>query len=131
MKKIILATLMSASLLFASSDDSVTINATMQLMHTGVDSIQDGFFYSDKQKISDGINMIENANNIFGKIDVKQFVKKENISVQVVKNLSGQMDDNLKKMKKHVGTNNYSGTTKAFGEVIHNCVACHIAIRKW
>ncbi len=131
MKKIILATLMSASFLFASSDDSVTINATMQLMNSGVDSIQEGFFYSDKQKILNGIEMIENANNIFGKIDVKDFVHKKNISVQVVNNLSDHMGEHLQDMKKAVDANNYNDTTKSFGEMINNCVACHIAIRKW
>lgn len=131
MKKIMLATLMSASFLFASSSDSLTINATMQLMKSGVENIQDGFFYSDKEKIMGGIEMIENANNIFGKIDLREFVNNRNVSVQVANNLSSHISTHLQEMKKGVETKDYAMTTKAFGEVINNCVACHITIRKW
>lgn len=131
MKKIMLATLMSASFLFASSNDATTINATMQLMKTGVDTIQDGFFYSDKEKILGGIDMIENANNIFGKIDVREFVNNKHVSVQVANNLSSHIATNLKDMRKAVKTKDYTATTKAYGNVINHCVACHITVRQW
>jgi len=123
--------LLSISFAFAADREAVTVNATMALMKQGMNLVEDGFFYNDKAQIMKGIDIVENANNIFSTIDVRSFINQKNVSVQVVNNLTGHIGDELKVMKKSIASGEYSEASKEYSKILNNCISCHIVIRKW
>lgn len=126
MKKMILA-LVASSVLALAND--TTVNATMSLMTQGMNQIQAGFLYSNKEDIKAGIKVIENANAIFSKVDVSNFIK--NNKVQVTHNINKNLDKNIKAMKKAIAAENYTDATREYGELTANCIACHKIVRGW
>lgn len=129
MKKALLALAVSSMFTFASADEK-TINATMSLMTQGMNQIQTGFLYSNKGDVKNGIEVLENANAIFSKVDVTTFIKHNN-KVQVTKNINKNLADNLALFKKAIKAENYTEATKYYGKVTSNCIACHTIIRGW
>lgn len=127
MKKIIMALVLSSALGLAND---TTINATMSLMTQGMNQIQAGFLYSNKADVKGGIIVLENANAIFSKVDVSTFIKNNN-KTQVTKNVSSNLDIHLKELKKAIEKESYSDATKAYGEIIGSCIACHRIVRGW
>lgn len=127
MKKIILALAVSSVFAFASE---TTVNATMSLMTQGMNQVQNGFLYSDKKAIAEGIKTIESANSIFTKVDVSTFIK-NNSKIQVTKNINKHLTVDLKAFKKAVKSENYTDATKQYGKVLANCIACHKIVRGW
>ena len=75
MKKMILALVATSVLALANE---TTVNATMSLMTQGMNQIQAGFLYSNKEDIKSGIAVVENANAIFKNVDVSTFIKHNN-----------------------------------------------------
>ncbi|WP_373070059.1 cytochrome C [Sulfurimonas sp.] len=129
MKKALLALAVSSMFTFASADEK-TINATMSLMTQGMNQIQTGFLYSNKEDVKNGIEVLENANAIFSKVDVTTFIKHNN-KVQVTKNINNNLADNLAAFKKAIKAENYTEATTYYGKVTSNCIACHTIIRGW
>ncbi len=127
MKKMILALAASSVLALASE---TTINATMSLMTQGMNQVQAGFLYSNKEDISAGITVIENANAIFANVDVALFIKNNN-KIQVTHNINSNLDKNIKGLKKAIAADNYSDATREYGELTANCIACHKIVRGW
>jgi len=129
MRKILLALAASSIVTFASASET-TINATMSLMTQGMNQIQAGFLYSSKDDINSGIEVLENANAIFSKVDVSTFIKNNN-KVQVTKNINKNLSKDLANLKKAIQSKNYTDATKYYGKVTSNCIACHTTIRGW
>jgi diketogulonate reductase-like aldo/keto reductase len=129
MKKVLLALAVSSMVTFASASEA-TINATMSLMTQGMNQIQTGFLYSNREDVKKGISVLENANAIFSKVDVSTFIKHNN-KVQVTKNINENLAENLDAFKKAVEKEDYTEATKYYGKVTSNCIACHRIIRGW
>ena len=127
MKKVILALVASSVLALASES---TVNATMSLMTQGLNQIQNGFIYSNEKDVTQGIEILENANAIFHQVDVATFIPQSN-KIQVTKNINKNLTADLKALKKAVAAKNYTDSTKEYGKVIANCVACHRIVRGW
>lgn len=127
MKKVILALALTSAASFASE---ATINATMQLMKQGMEQVQKGFMYNSKADIVQGINTIENSNAIFKNVDVTTFIKHNN-KVAATKNITSNLEEDLKAFKKAVLANEFGNATALYGRVTNDCVACHTAIRSW
>ena len=129
MKKALLALAVSSIVTFASASEN-TINATMSLMTQGMNQVQTGFLYSNKDAVNNGIEILENANAIFSKVDVTTFIKHNN-KVQVTKNINDNLSKNLAAFKKAVKAKDYTEATKYYGKVTSNCIACHRTVRGW
>ncbi|WP_373001454.1 cytochrome C [Sulfurimonas sp.] len=127
MKKMILA--LAASSILALANET-TVNATMSLMTQGMNQVQAGFLYSNKNDIAAGIAVLENANAIFANVDVSVFIKNNN-KVQVTHNINKNVSENIKALKKAVAADNYSDATREYGELTANCIACHKIVRGW
>jgi len=127
MKKMVLA-LVATSVIAMAND--TTVNATMSLMTQGMNQVQAGFLYSNKEDIASGIAVIENANAIFKNVDVSTFIK-NNKKVQVTRNINKNVSKHLKALKKAVAAGNYTDATKEYGELTANCIACHKIVRGW
>jgi hypothetical protein len=129
MKKVLLV-LAASSILTLASASEATIKATMSLMTQGMNQIQTGFLYSNRDAVNNGIEVLENANEIFSKVDVTTFIKHNN-KVQVTKNINENLAKNLEAFSKAVKAENYTEATKYYGKVTSNCIACHRAVRGW
>jgi hypothetical protein len=127
MKKMILA--LAASSILALANDT-TVNATMSLMTQGMNQVQAGFLYSNKEDIASGIAVLENANAIFTNVDVSTFIKNNN-KIQVTHNINKNVSKHLKALKKAVAAGNYTDATREYGELTANCIACHKIVRGW
>ena len=127
MKKVILALVASSVLAFASES---TVSATMSLMTQGLNQIQNGFIHSNDKDVAQGIEILESANAIFTQVDVATFIPQSN-KVQVTKNINKNLTVDLKALKKAFSARNYTDTTKEYGKVVANCIACHRIVRGW
>ncbi len=127
MKKVILTLVMTSVIALA---DTTTVIATMKLMNQGMDDIQSGFLYNNKETLSKGISTLENANAIFGTVDVSSFIPHNN-KVQVTKNINKNLAEDLTAFKKSVEAKNFSDATANYGKVMNDCISCHIIIRGW
>jgi len=131
MKKALLTLAASSILTFASAtENGNTINATMSLMTQGMNQVQTGFLYSNRDAVKNGIEILENANAIFKKVDVTTFIKHNN-KVQVTKNINKNLANNLEAFSKAVKAEDYTEATKYYGKVTSNCIACHRTVRGW
>ena len=127
MKKVILALVTSSVLALASES---TVSATMSLMTQGLNQIQNGFIYSNEKDVAQGIEILENANKIFTQVDVATFIPQSK-KIQVTRNINKNMTADLKALKKAFASKNYTDTTKEYGKVVANCIACHRVVRGW
>lgn len=127
MKKVILALVMTSVIALA---DATTVDATMKLMKQGMDEVQTGFLYNNKEALSKGISTLENANAIFSTVDVTSFIPHNN-KVQVTNNINKNLADDLKAFKKSLAEKNFSDATANYGKVLNDCLSCHIIIRGW
>ncbi|WP_428738988.1 cytochrome C [Sulfurimonas sp.] len=127
MKKIMLALALTSAAAFATD---ITITATMQLMDNGLNQVQRGFLYNSKEDILEGITKLENSDAIFKTVDVTTFIPK-NKKVTVTKNITNNLGDDLKILRKSIENNEFTTATEKYGEVLNDCVACHTVIRGW
>jgi len=127
MKKVMLALVMSSVMALA---DSTTVDATMKLMKQGMDDVQSGFLYNNKEALAKGISTLENANAIFSTVDVATFIPHNN-KIQVTKNINKNLADDLKAFKKALKEQDFSAATANYGKVMNDCLSCHIIIRGW
>ncbi len=127
MKKLLLGLAFASVTTFASD---TTITATMQLMDSGLDQVQKGFLYNSKKDILAGIEKLQNSDAIFKTVDVTTFIPKNN-KVRVTQNITNNLSDDLKVLKKAIENDEFTTATEKYGEVLNDCVACHTVIRGW
>lgn len=127
MKKIILTLAACATIASASG---TTINATMDLMEKGMNTIQKGFFYNQKTTILEGTDIVINANKIFATVDTKSFTN-GNRATQAISNIHGNLAKDLKGFRKSITNNKYADASAQYGKIVNDCVACHTVIRGW
>lgn len=127
MKKVIFALVISSVMALA---DQATIESTMKLMKQGMNQIQSGFMYNNKEDILQGIEILENSNSIFNKVDVTAFIPNNN-KIQVTKNINTNLAADLKLLKEAIKNKNYSEATVHYGKITNDCVSCHNIIRGW
>ncbi|MBN2815395.1 MAG: cytochrome C [Campylobacterales bacterium] len=126
MKKTLVALLACSALSLANE---TTINATMQLMHQGMNQINTGFMLNSKEDIKQGLSTVENANEIFTHVDVAAFIKSNKVTV--AKNINENLTAELKSFRKAVDASQYTEATNEYAKVLNQCVACHTIIRGW
>lgn len=127
MKKLLLTLVAGVTIASASN---TTINATMDLMEKGMQTIQKGFFYNQKTLLLEGADVVDSANKIFSTVDTKEFTK-GNRAQQVISNIHGNLAGDLKAFRKSVEANQFSNASAQYGKIVNDCVACHTVIRGW
>ncbi|MDX1809816.1 MAG: cytochrome C [Sulfurospirillaceae bacterium] len=127
MKKTVLA--LAISSVFALANNT-TITATMSLMYQGLNEVQSGFMHNNEKNILQGIDLLENSNAIFKKVDVSVFIPHNN-KIQVTKNINANLQHNLKELKSNIENKKYADATKSYANVMNNCLACHTIVRGW
>jgi len=126
MKKTILA-LVTCSVLSIASE--TTIDATMKLMQQGMNQINIGFMLNSKEDIKQGLSTLENANSIFTRVNVADFINSNKVTV--AKNINENLAEDLTSLKKAVAASKYADATAEYAKVLNNCVACHTIVRGW
>ena len=132
MKKYILG------LAFIASLTSTTLAAdalatSMADMRTGLQSIQDGFSYNNKDGILTGIAKVQQANEIFhNQKSAGQYLPKDKQKFARVSYLSAKtLNRSLEQMKEYVEINKIVEASENMAGVVHSCTRCHAIVRGW
>lgn len=129
MKKIV----MSLSAFFVLGLYATDINTNMQTMKEGLNSIQDGFLYNNKEAVVSGIETIKEANKIFhSKESVEKYLPKEKKKMVGVTLMSAKrLNADLDAMSEYLSQNNMLEAAVLHSDVIKDCTRCHAIVRGW
>jgi len=132
MKKIIIGLSMLLALGFqAMANDE--LSKSMRDMRNGLQLIQDGFSYNNKEGILAGIQKIQDANKIFH--DEKSsalYLPKNKQRFAKVSFLSAyNMNLTLEQMKEYVELGEIVEASDSMSGIIHSCTRCHAIVRRW
>lgn len=86
--------------------------------------------HNNEKDILKGIDLLENSNEIFKKVDVSVFIPHNN-KIQVTKNINENLEQSLIELKKNIKNKKYADATKSYASVMNNCLACHTIVRGW
>lgn len=132
MKKYILG--LALLMAFASqslASDQLTVS--MKDMRDGLQSIQDGFSYNNKDDILSGIAKIQKANEMFH--DTKssaKFLPADKQRYAKVSFLSANnLNFSLNQMKDYVEMGKIVDASDSLSGVVHSCTRCHAIVRRW
>lgn len=128
MKKIIFITL---SCLFAVSSLSAKdkfIEMQMEQMRNGMVEIQDGFFYGKKEKIQEGISLVEKS---FAVDKSKLLPKEKSHMIGMATNTSSKIETSLNQMKKALERNQIANASTQYSQIVNSCTNCHKVVRGW
>jgi hypothetical protein len=132
MKKQIFGLALILSLgLSAFANDALT--TSMKDMRDGLQSIQDGFSYNNKEGILLGIAQIQQANKIFH--DEKSsalYLPKNKQRLARISFLSAHnLNFSLNAMKEYVEMDKIVDASESMSGVVHSCTRCHAIVRGW
>jgi len=132
MKKILFGLAVLAALgLQATASDKIKTN--MDSMRNGLQSIQDGFSYNNKDQILGGIATIRKANEMFH--DTKsaaKYLPNDKQKFAKVSFLSSySLKTNLDQMEEYVKINKIVDASDSIAGVVHSCTRCHAIVRGW
>ena len=132
MKKIVFALGLIAVLgLQATANDE--LKTSMTDMRDGLQEIQDGFSYNNKDGILNGIVKIKKANGLFHDQssaakylpqDKKKFARVALISTKT-------LNTNLEQMKEYVNAGSIIAASESMSGVVKSCTRCHAIVRGW
>jgi len=130
LKKLIVLAGLVANIAFAN--DTVIITE-MKNMRDSMNQINDGFFYNKKDKITQGLKSLKNANEIFKtQSDVKLYLPEK------IQHMSGisfnnaiKINVNIDKMQRFINKNNYRKASIVYMDIINSCTSCHSIVRGW
>ena len=132
MKKILLGLAVLAALgLQATANDELKTNMTE--MRDGLQQIQDGFSYNNKDGILAGITKIQQANQMFhdSKSAAKHLPKNKQKFSKVSFLSVNSLNANLEQMKEYVNVNKIVDASDSLAGVVHSCTRCHAIVRGW
>ncbi len=110
-----------------------TLLKEMKNMRDGMNLINDGFFYNEKDKINSGLDLLKNANKMFKtQADVKKSlpVKKKHMVGLSFKSAQ-DINKNIAKMEKLIKQNKFSKASGNYANIINSCTSCHKIVRNW
>ncbi len=144
MKKVLgifIASIMTASM--ASAADVVDndlasttrLKNTMRKFATGMDQIQKGIIYNDRDKIEMGVRVIRQARKNFlkrhGEILKKQLPGDTKVAMYMAKKSAEKIKKYTKMMNSQVhNTHDFSKIAAAYTGIFNQCVGCHQKLRK-
>ena len=113
------------------ASDQLTVS--MKDMRDGLQSIQDGFSYNNKDDILSGIAKIQKANEMFH--DTKssaKFLPADKQRYAKVSFLSANnLNFSLNQMKDYVEMGKIVDASDSLSGVVHSCTRCHAIVRRW
>lgn len=130
MKKILFGLAVLSALGLHASDD---IKTNMTEMRNGLQSIQDGFSYNNKEDILKGIAQIKKANTMFndresaGKFLPEGKKRLANVSFLSTKTLNRSLTE----MQEYVEAGSIIDASNSMAGVVHSCTRCHAIVRGW
>lgn len=129
MKKI----LIGLSIFTALSLQAADMNTNMKDMRDGLQEIQDGFLYNNKDGVLAGIDKVQKANKMYdSKKSVEAFLPKGKERMASVALLSAKnMDVDLEEMKLYVEAGQMLEASSVTADVIRSCTRCHAIVRGW
>jgi cytochrome c553 len=132
MKKIVFALSIIAALgLQATASDD--LKASMTEMRNGLQEIQDGFSYNNKDGILKGIVKIEEANNLFhNKASAAKYLPEKKKKFARVAFISTRtLNTSLEQMKEFVEAGSLMAASESMSGVVKSCTRCHAIVRGW
>jgi hypothetical protein len=132
MKKQLLGLAMVIALgLSASASDE--LQTSMKDMRDGLQLIQDGFSYNNKDNILIGIDKIQEANKLFHdeKSSASYLPPKKQRLARVSFLSAHNMNLSLEQMKEYVKMNKIVDASDSLAGVVHSCTRCHAIVRGW
>lgn len=132
MKKMIFGLAIIAALgLQATANEA--LNTSMKEMRDGLQSIQDGFSYNNKEGILEGIAQIQKANKIFhDEKSSASYLPKDKQRLAKVSFLSAHnLNFSLEQMKEYVNMGKIVDASDSMSGVVHSCTRCHAIVRRW
>jgi predicted PP-loop superfamily ATPase len=105
----------------------------MKDMRDGLQLIQDGFSYNNKEDILIGIAKIQKANEIFSdeKSSAKYLPEKKQRLAKVSFLSAHNLNTSLEQMKEYVKINKIIDASDSISGVVHSCTRCHAIVRGW
>ena len=132
MKKILFGLAVLTALgLQATANDEIKTN--MKEMRDGLQSIQDGFSYNNKEGILSGIAKIEKANSMFHdqKSAAKHLPAKKQRFAKVSFLSTRTLNTSLSTMKEYVNAGDIINAADSMTGVVKSCTRCHAIVRGW
>ena len=131
MNKILFGLAVLAALGLQASANEIKTNMTE--MRDGLQQIQDGFSYNNKDGILKGINQIQKANEMFhDSKSAAKYLPKDKQRFSKVSFLSvNSLNANLEQMKEYVNINKIVDASDSLAGVVHSCTRCHAIVRGW
>ena len=132
MKKILFGlTVLSVLGLHAAHDGELKTN--MSEMREGLQSIQDGFSYNNKDNILKGIAKIQKANEMFhDEKSASQYLPANKTRLARVSYLSTRtLNSSLATMKEYVQADDIINAADSMTGVVKSCTRCHAIVRGW
>ena len=132
MKRVLFGLAVIAALgLQATASDEIATN--MKEMRDGLQSIQDGFSYNNKEGILKGIDQVKKANAMFH--DTKSAAKYLPTNKQKYAKVSflsaHSLNASLDQMKEYVKIDKIVDASDSMSGVVHSCTRCHAIVRGW
>ena len=130
MKKILFGLAVFAALGLQASDE---LSTNMAQMRDGLQEIQDGFSYNNKNQIIKGIDKIEKANGMFHdqKSSAKYLPKKKQKFAKIAFLSTHSLNASLDQMREYVKINKIIEASDSISGVVHSCTRCHAIVRGW
>ena len=102
-------------------------------MRDGLQSIQDGFSYNNKEGILVGIKQIQKANEIFHnqKSSSKYLSEKKQKFAKISYLSAKNLNFSLEQMKAYVEVDKIIDASDSMSGVVHSCTRCHAIVRGW
>ena len=132
MKKIIfgLAVLAALGLQATASEE---LKANMSEMRNGLQAIQDGFSYNNKDGILKGIEQVKKGNSMFhDEASAAKHLPEDKQRLSKISFLSAHtLNASLDEMKEYVKLGQIVEASDSMSGVVRSCTRCHAIVRGW
>ncbi len=108
----------------AQAEESIIKN--MQELQKGADMIEKGFVNNSRTLIDEGIMVI--TKNTKAYINLSE--KRKHLKNVACNNLK-DIEKSVKEMALALAKRDYRFASEAYGHILANCSACHVAVRRW
>ncbi|MGM0623173.1 MAG: hypothetical protein ACQESH_04045 [Campylobacterota bacterium] len=126
MKKMLIAALAVVASMSVASANGLYKN--MGLLEQGLNNVQQGYLYNAPELLEAGVKTLIDANDALSKEDMRSTLP-QGASTAAIDNLTEAMQKNIVALQNATQLNDTPKAVEAYGAVVKNCIACHIAIR--
>lgn len=133
MKKLILLTLLIATLLGANEQESKQHRLeNMQILAKAMDDIQNGFLYNSKDMIKEGATAILNTASSIATKDLKSALPEETAYAhKFAQKMASRTQAHAQGILDALDANDPLTAMDEYLYVLRQCTSCHLRIRAW